>query len=261
MIIESSKRSQAVMLSKYGEVYPGINNSYHPYPGDKDDGYPEIETCINWICQNNISGVDLQIREWIQIRVATEYHKNNYSLSFKTVIEDILFMDDDEVCSELKSRIYKARDKLFDLPNRKVDEWADYDPSEPAEDIANFINEKFLRVREGGKLDSNGEDAIYFRISSHDYDWRRNIVEYLWDSYGDPKRMPSRIWIGHDLESNPPETVLFDGTPQELLENEDRKVYEDLKVVTRTGKNSDREAASLNRMYRRYFDKGYESFK
>lgn len=260
-VITESRRPSAVMLFKYGGVYPGVNNLFHPYPGDEKDGYPEIEVCINWLCQNDIvSSVSAAVTEWLQIKVAEKYQEDP-DVSLEDMIEDVLFMDSEDVCEDLRRRIHNIYDETYDLSSDQVSERASRDPSDPAKDIADFVNEKFLRIREGGKLDSVGENAIYFRISSHGYDWHRSIVEYLWDTYGSPKKMPRRIWIGHDLESNPPETVLFDGTPEDLLENEDSKVYEDLKVMTRTNKNPDREAVILNRIYSsRYLGK-YRSFK
>ena len=260
-IITESRRPSAVMLSKYGEVYPGVNNLFHPYPGDKKDGYPEIETCINWLCQNGItSSVSTAITEWLQIKVAEKYQEDP-DMSLEDMIEEILFMDLEDVCEDLKHRIHNVYNETCDLSGDQISDRAGRDPLDPTAYIADFINERFLRIREGGKLDSVGENAIYFRISSHGYDWHRSIVEYLWDTYGSPKKMPRRIWIGHDLESNPPETVLFDGTPEELLEEEDRKIYEDLKVMILTNKNPDREAEILNRFYcSRYLGK-YKSFK
>ena len=91
-----------------------------------------------------------------------------------------------------------------------------------------YINEAIkkynLRFKEEfgpGSVFPVGEDSIYFRISSHDYDWYRTIIDFLWDAFGDTNKMPSRIWIGHDAETNPPEVVLFDGTPNELFEKFD----------------------------------------
>ena len=94
-----------------------------------------------------------------------------------------------------------------------------------AKHITEFLNENFLRVRAGGKLNPEGADAIYFRISSHGYNWHSVIVDFLWDTFGEPSKMPKRIVVCHDAETNPPEVILFDGTPQELFEQYDDKVF------------------------------------
>lgn len=35
---------ESVMLDRYGDVYPTIDNKMHPNPGTEEDEYSEIET-------------------------------------------------------------------------------------------------------------------------------------------------------------------------------------------------------------------------
>ena len=65
--------------------------------------------------------------------------------------------------------------------------------------------------------------------------------------------MPELIWIGHDAETNPPEIILFDGTPEELFENFDSKKFESFrnskKEFLKRATNDDRKSFRLNQVY------------
>lgn len=50
-------------------------------------------------------------------------------------------------------------------------------------------------------------------------------MDFLWDTFKNPDAMPHKIWVGHDAETNPPETVLFEGTPQELFSTYDTSIF------------------------------------
>jgi len=77
-------------------------------------------------------------------------------------------------------------------------------------EISHYLNNHYLRARYGGKLNSEGEDKIYFRISSTGVDWRRIIEDFMWDTYGSVDSMPEYMWIGNDLETKGNERYYVD---------------------------------------------------
>lgn len=243
----SNIKGDAVMLSKYGDVYNVIDNAYHPNPGSRQEGYPEIERCIDWLLENNITAVNKSIVEWMKCRMALVIDE-----SLEEAIHDIMYDDLYQLSKETETLLTNVYNEMKDN-DELIDRYLDQDELESAEKIVTYINETFLRIRAGGKLNPDGSDSIYFRISSHDYDWHRNIVDFLWDVFKDPKEMPKRIVICHDAETNPPETILFDGTPDDLFENFDSKKFESFKETTRKIRNAninnDRKAFRLNSMY------------
>lgn len=224
----STINGEAIMLSRYGDIVNVIDNKYHPNAGPKEDGYPEIERCIDWcLCNMQYCYPILKsIDGWINNRVYKEV-KENPEISLDETILNVMYSDYYTPCRETVRTIKRAYDEYTGQPNSHPHG----SEIEYAEDIVSFINERFTRVRAGGKLNPEGSNSIYFRISSHYFDWHSVIVDFLWDVFKDPKKMPKRIWIGHDAENNPPETVLFDGTPEELLEKADDKVFESKKFI------------------------------
>ena len=205
------------MLDKYGNVYPCIDNAYHPNPGTEEDGYSEIERTVDWLYANNINRIKPSLDKWVQYRVAYELDSDP-DASFEDVVMNVMYSDLYDPCEATLNAIELAYTET-------LESWLDYDEMLLAKHITEFLNENFLRVRAGGKLNPEGADAIYFRISSHGYNWHNVIVDFLWDTFGEPSKMPKRIWVGHDAETNPPEVTLFDGTPQELFEQYDDKVF------------------------------------
>lgn len=201
----SQIKGDAIMLGKYDDVIPCIDNAYHPNPGSD---YSEIERCIDWTLTNNLEERVLKyIEGWMTARVnnVKEYFGTD---DFDEFVKEVMFSDDYTPCTKTIDLIKKCMKSDSDNKNEKP----------YAERIARFINDNFTRVRAGGKLNPDGSDSIYFRISSHGYDWREVFVDFLWDTFGSPDKMPRRIWIGHDAENNPPEVTLFDGTPEELFD-------------------------------------------
>lgn len=208
---------ECVMLNRYGEAFECIDNAYHPNPGTEADGYSEIERTIDWLYANNIKAIKPMLDKWIQCRVAYEMD-GDPNAPFDDIVMNVMYSDLYDPCDETLKAISKA------YKNPKT-EWLDFDEVEISGQIALYLNENFLRVRAGGKLNPEGADAIYFRISSHGYDWHNVITDFLWDTFGEPSKMPKRICVCHDAETNPPEVILFDGTPQELFEKFDDKVF------------------------------------
>lgn len=240
-------KGDAVMLSKYGDIYNCIDNAYHPNTGSKADGYPEIERCIDWLLGNNLFAVKGAIVEWLKCRVALVIDED-----FEEVIHDVMYDDFYQISDETRKLISEIYNDFIENED-ELNQYIGKDELIPAEKIANYINETFLRIRCGGKLNPDGSNSIYFRISSHGYDWHRNIVDFLWEVFGDIKSMPEKIVICHDAETNPPEIILFEGTPIELFEDFDQKKFEsfkkDMKVILESKINNDRKAFRLNSAY------------
>jgi hypothetical protein len=246
-------KGEAVMLDRYGTVYPVIDNLMHPNPGTAEDEYAEIERTVDWLYSIN-KRTDL-LDLWVQSRVADflkEMSGSNETPTFEEVMVNVMFSDLYNPCANTVAAIKKVYNKLVNQPELIDD--IEINDFKYSEDIANYLNENFLRVRAGGKLNPEGANAIYFRISSHGYDWHRVIDNFLWDVFGEPNYMPKRIWIGHDAETNPPETVLFDGTPQDLFDKFDDKVFEEYhknaKVIKENiNLNQDNINYKLNKQY------------
>lgn len=174
---------------------------------------------------NNIRSVKHLLDKWVAIRVAYEVGEvgDDINISYDDTVLNVMYSDLYQPCENTLSAINKAYETCQDSNSRVA--YVYTDEVDVARKITSYLNENFLRVRAGGKLNPQGTNSIYFRISSHGYDWHNVIVDFLWDTFQSPKDMPSTIWIGHDAETNPPETVLFEGTPDELLELYDSTVF------------------------------------
>lgn len=220
-----SIKGEAVMLSRHGDVLNVIDDKYHPNPGPREEEYPEIERCIDWLLYNRFSEVRFCIDEWMRLKISYELERDVTDI--KEILSNVMFTDLYTPSCETIDAIKKNYEYLQNNLS-EVDDYLRINELTITDEIVKFINEKFLRVRIGGKLNPSGEDAIYFRISSHGFDWHSVIVNFLWDMFDSPDKMPKKIWIGHDAENNPPEVTLFEGTPKELLENEDSKLFENL---------------------------------
>lgn len=241
----------AIMISKYGEILPVIGRKYHPNPGPRHEGYSEIELCIDWLFRYD-SQIKSDLDEWVKVKyvqLLDEYPGESFNIGdTEEVCEEIFYCDISDLCADSISSVQNAIRYFSDHTEERMREYLDdKDLLDSTDKIVDHLNQKYLRVRKGGKYDSDGEDAIYFRISSKGFDWRRIISEFLWDEFKDIKLMPKKVWIGHDMENNPPEVVLFYGTPQELLDDFDMKKFESLRSKDF---NKDRRVLSDNKIYR-----------
>lgn len=225
--IKKETSSECVMLDKYGNIYNCIDNLYHPNPGTEEDEYSEIERTIDWLVSNNIFPVYPLITNWIRSRVANMLSED---ADCDDLIESVMYSDTYSVCDKLE-RIIESTAETTLANQNYMNESLGIDELACARRISDYLNEHFLRVRANGKLNPNNENAIYFRISSHGYDWREVILDFMWDVFGSIDNMPNRIWIGHDLETNPPEVVLFDGSPEELFNKYDSNIFASNKLT------------------------------
>ena len=211
------------MLSRYGEVYDCIDGVMHPNPGTEETQYDEIERTVDWILSIPFYKMIGDCTHWIEIKVA-KYLKEFPDSTLDEVILNTMYTDLYEPCDMCKNIFADIYD-MFTSSLQSIEAYANSDDIVLARKITTWLNENFLRVRTGGKFNPEGADAIYFRISSHGYDWHRVIVDFLWDTFGEPNKMPKQIWIGTDAETNPPERVYFNGTPEELFNQYDERVY------------------------------------
>jgi len=202
-----------VVLGKLGQIYPCILNQFHPHCGNAEHEYPETYSAVDWMISNRVSSRCKAVKEWLAQQLKDFYdHGLNFELSVEGIFAEIEPSDRTlEMCqriwSDIDAVVY-GRDESLMYANM----------------IDSYLNQNFLRVRAGGKLNSSSANSIYFRISSKDYDWRDVIEDFLWDVFGDVDNMPALVWIGHDAETNPPEIVLFEGSPEELFDKFDSKV-------------------------------------
>lgn len=221
-----------VMLHRNGTVYPCIDNRYHPNPGTEETEYDEIERPVDWLIANGFlsSTIGDQIELWLKARIAILIEDEGFDedADMDEVVNSIMYSDDYRVDPKTRQLI---EDIYFwmDLDNN-LESSLELDELDYARKIARFINENFLRIRAGGKLNPDGTNSIYFRISSHGFNWRRNIENFLWDTFDSPDKMPNYIWIGHDAETNPPEVTLFEGTPNDFIEQFDSVVAASIKL-------------------------------
>ena len=207
-----------VMLSRYGEVYPCIDNAYHPNVGE---AYSEIERVVDWLYEHSpIPELD----QWVNLRVAEEWYPE---------YKEDLPGEDEIILNVMYSTQYTPHPDTINSLKRAIEDCNDartrrqylaQDEEEICQAIESYLNENFLRIRAGGKLNPEGTNTIYFRISSHGFDWRGNIEDFLWDTFESMDDMPEYIWIGHDEETNPPEVTLYEGSPEDLLGVYDTKV-------------------------------------
>lgn len=203
---------ECVMLDRNGKIYACIDNILHPNPGTLKKGYPEIERTVDWLYANDIQPIKPILNEWIQCRVFRRLDEE--STIQDEIVHAVMHNDAYIPCDAEISQIMQAYHRFQTETERH--HYTIYEEIALAKEIADFVNETFLRVRAGGKADSFGENAIYFRISSHGYNWYPLIMNFLHSVFGAQTKMPDRIWIGHDGETNPPEIILYDGEPKTL---------------------------------------------
>ena len=236
------------MISKYGDVYPAIKSpsgDYHPYTGGRDGNYEEIFDVINWFFTINFFPYSLKddIRSFILSRYLEDGLGNISSLR-NSVIElfNAEYLDSSQFSDEFFEYLIDIFENCDDIFAYEEMRSIDY-----AQKIDAILNQCFLRFRVGDKYDIGNSNIIYFRISSKSVNWRSQISAYLWDTYKTIDHMPN-IWVGHDAESNPPEIVLFEGTPEEFF-GDDLKIYEKIKDYPMM--NSSRKYAKYSRYIRR----------
>lgn len=236
------------MISKYGDVYPAIKSpsgDYHPYTGGRENDYEEIFYVINWFFTINFFPFSLKddIRSFILAKYLEDDLEDTSSPidSARNLIESE-YLDS----SQLSDRFIQYLVGIFETCD-DLTEYTDVSSSEYAQRIDDKLNQCFLRFRVGDKYDPGDSNIIYFRISSKYVNWRPWISAYLWDTYQTIENMPN-IWVGHDAESNPPEIVLFEGTPTDFF-GDDLKIYE--KTTEYPSMNSSRKYAKYSRYVRR----------
>ena len=92
--------------------------------------------------------------------------------------------------------------------------------------IKNSLNQQFCRVRFGGKYDSQvGNNAIWFRISSVNYNWNNTI--YMFVSEMRRKLRIETITICRDSESD---SGFASGKPDYFYKARDGHVYLDMRI-------------------------------
>lgn len=244
----------SVMINRYGDVYPTIDNKMHPNPGTEEDGYSEIERTVDWLYQNDQKAIKPMLDEWVITRVANLLAEGYTDKD--EIVTEVFYSDIYTPCEKSLNSVTSAIKSLSNS-DEMLKKYLKEDEIIYARKIASWLNENFIRVRAGGKLNPEGADAIYFRISSHGYNWRRVIENFLWDVFKDPKSMPRRIWIGSDSETRPPEVVMYDGTPEDLFTKYDSVIFESnretknkySKLLKENRINRDRACAVLDRNY------------
>ena len=211
---EQIQSMNCVVLGKLGDVYPCIDDGFHPHCGNREYGYSEMYSAVDWMINNRVNRGCKAIQKWLEQQLKD--CKDNFldlDNSIQLIFAEIEPSDRTlEICTHIWEYI--------DTVTYDSDKCLEY-----ADEIDYYLNQNFLRVRSGGKLNPGSSDSIYFRISSKDYNWRNVIEDFLWDTFKSIDKMPSLIWIGHDEETNPPEVVLFEGTPEDLFVKEDSKIF------------------------------------
>lgn len=243
----------SVMIDRYGDVYPTIDNKMHPNPGTEKVGYSEIERTVDWLYRNKQKSVYSYLDRWVMTRVArllSEGYTDDEEIVTEVFYSDLYTPSEDSVNSVVRAL------NTLEESDGLLKSFLEEDELKYARKIASWLNERFLRVRAGGKLNPEGANAIYFRISSHGYDWRYNIENFLWDVFKDLKDMPREINILHDAETNPPEVFLYKGTPEDLFGKYDYKIFESLQVYKKEHQDimsHDRLSLKLNKDFRESF--------
>lgn len=222
-LTESPKRVRIELPTagiKRHKRYECIDNAYHPNPGTAATGYDETERTVDWLYAFGFKEVRPLLDKWVAISAARVL-EDDPSLSLKETLAEVMYADLYDPCAPTKRAVRKAYDAW--KATRERPSFSQADLMKVCGEIATFLNESFLRVRLHGKYNPRGEDTVYFRISSHGFDWRAVVEAFLREVFGSAENMPKTVWIGHDAETNPPETVLFEGPPENLPGKPDEK--------------------------------------
>ena len=116
---------------------------------------------------------------------------------------------------------YNDVDSLYEFVDKVRDKLADLQSS-----IAESLNQQFCRVRFGGKYDSEaGNNGIWFRISSTNYNWNNTIYTFVADMRR--KLKIDTVTICRDLESD---IGYNKGGTEYFYQSKDRTPYRDMAV-------------------------------
>jgi len=219
---------ESVMLDKAGNVYPTIDGMYHP-PASTG----EIERTADWLCQYIKPPLFNKFREtimdWLRIRYANIWFDEPDVIDDRAAFMNALLYTDKH-SEELWQLVQEVAVIADDLDDKQIEEMGQQDENGVDEFLVHLVNEQFLRVRAGGKLNPEPENnTVYFRISSRGFNWRPVIEQYMWDTFNSPENMPSGMWIGTDKESRGEEIIYFDGDPRDYFSAND---WYDMKVFS-----------------------------
>lgn len=213
--INENVLGKAYMLDKHDNL---INVKYHPY-GDMYGDIEDNTSCAYFLYLNsnkNIDKIERMLLMYISYCFQNSCVVNDYwdlavddSAEFKIVLGKVFIEFDVQgtingwnidnnkikVFNTLYDLIIKCkRDYEFDT----VGDIAEFYNDEDNVEAYLQVNEDYTRVRVGGRYDSDGEDCIYFRISSVAYDWGEDIMNIVFKKFANTVNY---ITIERDMES------------------------------------------------------------
>lgn len=234
-MIRGGNAPKAWMLSKYGEAIPvkvhlyvdkgvfseGIDALLWLYSVDKGWVFPRFQKELtNWFIElliNYLGNHEEQDR-LLDLGTAVDWKE----MIIKACRANLWTREDPNVFSIIEDSM-----PLIDTSNWTFGTLKKYiDLSVNTGNIETFLNNRFIRVRDGDMYDSRlrMEDKIYFRISSVGYDWRRVIEEFMWNTYGSIENMPEEIWIGNDYETKGNSNFYVNMNTAEYFKSYDSKI-------------------------------------
>lgn len=206
----------AALLSRDGILYPALpykeGKSIHP-PVTEFGQEDEFRMLLDWCVLNQLKG------SWVEGFKRT--WTNHIILSY--FLEEGEFPDSEEVSEEAEIPIDPVViDRMKELYEgesvEKLDKFIQEFYMSALRYENNLINwyvQNFVRVRAGGQYKYQGEELVYFRISSKGFDWTSVIKKFCGEFFG--LNSKQYIWVGLDSDNRRSDRRYYEGTVQDLL--------------------------------------------
>lgn len=211
---ETDIMGKAYMLSKNSDLIPV---RYHPYGYVND--IEENSSCAYFLYKYSNRNID-EINRLLLMYIAycfasssieelwTDDIKVENSSEFNKIFTDVL--NEFDSFNTIAGWSFETRANVIsDLFNVLIQSVTKYEIKTTSDLIDSYnendnveaylqLNEDYVRVRVGGRYDNDGEDCIYFRISSVGYDWGDDIMNLIMSTF---INKVSYITIERDMES------------------------------------------------------------
>ena len=200
---------EVIVISREGKVFPAIYGLEHP---PTTTGRVDLGRTVDWIYQHKLEsyvGGDVAFN-WLRTEVARTLTQHDSDVADTKEVWTALLIRTTECCK----RFWRIASKITkELEHMSIDDLHEIVNQNTQTDsvLVEAINQRFLRVRAGGKYFPEENDyRLYFTVASKDFNWLPVISDYM-DSYFPSKNRPD-IWIGTDRRGIGREIVYYEGT-------------------------------------------------
>ena len=206
----------AALLSRDGILYPALpykeGKSIHP-PVTEFGQEDEFRMLLDWCDRNQLQGsfVEGYRRCWINYTILEYFQDEEVYPDSEEASEIAEIPISQAYIDRVKERYSEYDEKR--LRNSVKESY--FNAVRFGSDLVNWYIQNFVRVRAGGQYKYQGEELVYFRISSKGFDWTSVIKKFCEEFFG--LNSKQYIWIGLDFDNRHSDRRYYEGTVQDLL--------------------------------------------